>query len=115
RRALAGIGTAGLGAAALGLVGCGDDDNGTPQATQSGAVKGSGKPEGELVVLLSDMREQNFMPNTGSGTRQLYTQAMFDYPFFGGVKDTTLEPGVITAATLAPDGLTWTGRVRDNV
>lgn len=84
-------------------------------STPAAVTSGTGSPRGELVVLLGDLREQNFLPGSGSGTRQLYTEPLLEYPFLAKSDTAEIAPGLMTEATTSADGLTWTGKVRPGV
>ena len=73
------------------------------------------KPEGTLVVAVSSLYEENFLPHTGSITGQEYRHPLYDTPFY--LKHDTWEPipGLVTKWELSPDALTWTFTVRQGV
>ncbi len=74
-----------------------------------------GVPQGTLRVALSTFNEGTYLPNTGSGTRQIYTSPILEYPYMAGYARPGLAQGLLTSLDLSKDGLTLTGRVRPGV
>ena len=96
----------------------------TPAPTQAPAVaptaaptqKPAAKlPTGSLVVALSNLEAETFLPWNGGGGRTTYLELINEYLLYMDPATEKLRPGLATKWEMSADGKTWTFEIRKGV
>lgn len=77
-------------------------------------VDGSG-PEGELNIAVPDLREETFLPWTGSQSRNVYTGPMFEYLIGWDHINEELQPQLAESWEVSDDALTVTINLQQGI
>jgi len=84
----------------------------TPAAAQPAAKQG---PTDSLVVALSTLEAETFLPWNGGGGRSPYLDMIYEYLVYTDPKTGEAKPGLATKWEMSPDGKTFTFWLRQGV
>lgn len=72
-------------------------------------------PTGKLVVAITSLREETFLPWTGPLARKTYTTPIFDFLVHAKGETGEYVPSLAKSWDVSADRLTWTIKLRDGV
>lgn len=72
-------------------------------------------PDETLVVAMSTLHEETFLPWAGGGGRKFYLDPIYEYLTYLDPETHALEPGLATRWSVSPDGKLWTMSLRQGV
>jgi peptide/nickel transport system substrate-binding protein len=78
-------------------------------------AKTNSLPNGTLVVAMSTLHEESFLPWLGGGGRKLYLDTIYEYLVYLDPETHELQPGLATAWTVSTDGKQWTLSLRRGI
>ena len=81
----------------------------------SGHCAAKQAPTDTLVVALSTLEAETFLPWNGGGGRTPYLAIMYEYLVYLDPETREAKPGVATKWEMSPDGKTWTFWLRSGV
>ncbi len=73
------------------------------------------KSTDELVVAMSTLHEETFLPWLGGGGRKFYLDTIYEYLTYLDPESHELSPGLATAWEVSEDGKVWTLQLREGV
>ena len=82
------------------------------QAKKPAAVQ---KPTGELVVAVSSLHQETFLPWMGGTLTMMYISPINEYLVYRDPANDAAKPGLATRWQMAPDGKQWTFWLREGV
>jgi len=72
-------------------------------------------PKDTLVVAMSTLHEETFLPWLGGGGRKFYLDTIYEYLTYLDPETHALTPGLATQWRMSADGKTWTLQIREGV
>jgi ABC-type transport system substrate-binding protein len=72
-------------------------------------------PTGSLIVALSNLEAETFLPWNGGGGRTPYLELINEYLLYMDPVTEELKPGLATEWEMSADGMTWTFELREGV
>ncbi len=87
----------------------------TVASTAAPAAASAKAPTDSLVVALSSLEAETFLPWNGGGGRSPYLTMIYEYLFYTDPKTDEVKPGLATKYDVSADGKTWTFYLRPGV
>src|SRR4030042_6883616 len=72
-------------------------------------------PAGTVVIGMSSLHEETFLPWNGGGPRKYYLDPIYEYLIYLDPETRLATPGLATKWEMSKDGMTWTFWIRQGV
>ena len=80
-----------------------------------GPAKSAPVPTGTVVIAMSSLHEETFLPWNGGGPRKYYLDPIYEYLVYLDPETRQPTPGLATKWEMSKDGMTWTFWIRQGV